>query len=84
MAKAKKIETYYGKYSNIVIYEYRGCRYEVEYANDFSYCCSPAWIQHKDAQEKIDKAIDNPPIVHECTETAQEALDWFFDYIENN
>lgn len=81
MAKAKKIETYYGKYSNIVVYEYRGCRYEVEYANDFSYCCSPAWIQHKDAQEKIDKAIDKPK-ANSKAEPASIGLDYFFDLIE--
>ena len=58
--KAKKVETFYGKYCNTVIYEYRGSTYEVEYANDVSYCCTPASIQHRDAQKKIDNELDNP------------------------
>ena len=29
-AKAKKVFTIYGTYSNLVTYEYRGVRYEVE------------------------------------------------------
>lgn len=24
-----------------------------------NYCCSPAWVQHRDAQEKIDQELDN-------------------------
>ncbi len=83
--KAKKLETYYDKWSNTVVYEYRGRKYEVEYSNSYQYCCTPAWYQHKIAQEKIDNALDNPPAPQpEKTETVQEALDWFFDYIENN
>lgn len=57
--KAKKLETFYGKYSNTVVYEYRGRTYEVEYANGWNYCCTPASVQHRDAQEKIDNALDN-------------------------
>lgn len=62
VADKKKIETRYGKYSNTVVYEYRGYTYEVEYPKDLSYCCSPAWIQHRDAQEKIDNMLDNPKV----------------------
>lgn len=57
--KAKKVETFYGKYCSTVVYEYRGCTYEVEYANGWNYCCTPASVQHRDAQEKIDNALDN-------------------------
>lgn len=58
MKKAKKIRTYYDKYSNHVVYEYKGHEYEVEYSNCWTYCVTPAWIQHRDEQEKIDKAIE--------------------------
>lgn len=83
--KAIKKETYYGKYSNTVVYEYRGRNYEVEYATCFTYCVTPAHIQHKDAQEKIDKIIE-----HEESETAgtstyesvEDALNKFFEYLE--
>ena len=56
--KAKKLFTTYGKYSNIVTYEYRGKQYDVEFATDFSYCVTPAKVQHEDAQERIDKEIE--------------------------
>lgn len=58
--KAVKIETYRSKYTSTVVYEYRGKKYEVEYSNCWTYCITPAWIQHRDAQEKIDEALDNP------------------------
>ena len=56
--KAKKLFTMYGKHSNTVTYEYRGKQYDVEYANDYTYCVTPANVQHKDAQERIDKIIE--------------------------
>lgn len=59
MTQAKKIETFRDKYFTTIIYEYRGSRYEVEYANGHQICCSPAWVQHRDAQAKIDEMIDN-------------------------
>lgn len=79
--KAKKVETFYGKYSNIVVYEYRGCTYEVEYSNALNYCCSPAWVQHKSAQEKIDTALDNPK-----AESEVDPIDWdeIWDLMEWN
>ena len=58
--KAKAIEKYYGKYFTEIVYEYRGNKYEVEYANGQGICVTPAWIQHRDAQEEIDKFLDNP------------------------
>lgn len=57
--KPKKVESFRDKYSSTVVYEYRGHTYEVTYSNCWTYCCTPAWIQHRDEQEKIDKAIEN-------------------------
>lgn len=79
MKKAKKLYTDYGKYSNIVTYEYRGCKYEVEYAVDMSYCVSPAWVQHKIAQEKIDDKLDNPRICE--GENCEVGFNLFWDYV---
>lgn len=59
-AKAKKIETYRDKHFTTIVYEYRGRKYEVTYPNGWQVCCTPAWIQHRDEQEKIDDMIDNP------------------------
>lgn len=58
--KAKKIETFYDKYFNTVVYEYRGHKYEVTYAKSWNCSVTPAHIQHKDAQAKIDEMLDNP------------------------
>lgn len=60
MTKAKKVETYKDRYFTTIVYEYRGCKYEVTYANGWQVCCSPAWIQHRDAQAEIDEMLDNP------------------------
>lgn len=60
MNKPKKVEAFHDKYFTTVVYEYRGCRYEVTYANGWQVCCTPARIQHRDAQAKIDEMLDNP------------------------
>ena len=80
--KAKKLFTTYEKYSNIVTYEYRGRQYDVEYARDWTFCVTPAKIQHEDAQRRIDKEIEqeskqrdekpNPP----DWDTIWKMLDW--------
>lgn len=57
--KAVKVETIHYKYYSVVKYEYRGHKYNVEYSNSMNYCTTPAHIQHKDEQEKIDKLIEN-------------------------
>lgn len=58
MNRAKKVATFRDKYFTSIEYEYRGHKYDVTYANDMSCCCTPAHIQHRDAQERIDKEID--------------------------
>ena len=64
MAQAIKKEVYKDKHFTTIVYEYRGCNYEVTYANGWQICCTPAWIQHRDAQAEIDKMLDNPmPVV---------------------
>lgn len=60
MATAKRIESFKDKYFTVSVYEYRGRKYEVKYANDWTCCTTPAHIQHRDAQAEIDEAFDNP------------------------
>ena len=72
--KPMKIDTFRDKYFNTVIYEYRGMTYEVEYANGMNCCCTPAYIQHRDAQAKIDASIENQ-------KPKQEAQPFDFDQI---
>lgn len=78
--KAKKIETYYDKHINTVVYEYRGSTYEVRYAKDWTISITPAWVQHKEAQAKIDELIDHP--VKRNTETKPITLDDIFAFEE--
>lgn len=76
MEQARKVETYRDKYFTTIVYEYRGHQYEVTYANGHQVCCSPAWIQHRDAQADIDKMLDNPKVE---TEAEQIDLDEIWD-----
>lgn len=74
--KTKKIETYKDKYFTTIVYEYRGCNYEVTYANGWQVCCTPAWVQHRDEQAKIDKMLDNPTLIEGSqTQSFEEQLD---------
>lgn len=77
MAKERpvKIETYYDKYFNTVVYRYRGKTYEVEYARSNQCCVTPAHIQHRDAQDKIDQEIDNPKVKTGNEKSFTEQLD---------
>ena len=71
--KAIKKEVYRDKYFTAIVYEYRGCEYEVEYANQI--CCTPAWIQHRDKQAEIDEKLDNPAPVYKEIEPFEKQLD---------
>lgn len=79
MTRAKKIETFYDKYSNTVTYEYRGHTYDVEYATCQSYCVTNPRIQHEDAQRKIDKMIEREENI---PDTEPFDLDEIFSLLE--
>lgn len=81
--KAKKLSTIYGKHSNIVTYEYRGMQYDVEYANDWTYCITSPKVQHEDAQARIDETLDNPKPQREYRyeDTAEYGFKLFWDYV---
>ena len=74
----------YGKYSNIVEYEYRGRKYEVEYPNDMSYYITKPSTQHRIEQEKIDDAIEREKNKKpsEPGESAEVGLDYFFKSLD--
>ena len=77
--KAKKLEVYRDKYFTCIVYEYRGHTYEVEYANGWQVCCTPAWIQHRDKQAEIDEMLDNPKpeIVQDINQELDEIWNMF-------
>ena len=85
MNKAKRVEAFRDKYFTTVVYEYRGCQYEVTYANGWQVCCTPARIQHRDAQAKIDEMLDNPKPVaeYEC-KSMEEQMDEIWEMLEWN
>lgn len=61
MAKAKYICTMGGQYYWDCLFEYRGHEYEVHYSSGYSAIKqTPAHIQHREAQARIDRMIDNP------------------------
>ena len=73
MNAVKKVQTFYDRYFTHIQFEYRGRKYEVEYPNSHRVVCTAAWVQHKSAQERIDKEIENEKI-----EQARHAkpVDW--------
>lgn len=80
--KPVKKEAFYDKYFTTIVYEYRGCTYEVEYANGHSVCCTPAWIQHRDKQAEIDDMIDNPkPIAEKDIQPIEEQMDEIWEML---
>ena len=85
MVKAKPtgFKIYNGRYSTFVEYEYRGMNYEVEYANDMSYCVTSPRVQHENAQAEIDKVLGSPTTVkpHKYEDTAEYGFNLFWEYV---
>lgn len=80
--KAVKLETYRDKYFSTVVYLYRGCKYEVTYSNSWNCCVSPAWVQHRDEQAKIDDMLDNPkPVIKEEHKSIEEQMDEIWEML---
>ena len=74
----------YETYSTFIEYEYRGYKYDVEYSNGaMTYNVGDPKTQHEDAQEKIDKIIEDRTKKKEYRyeDTAQAGLDLFFEII---
>lgn len=74
------------EWSTVIEYEYRWKTYDVEYANSWLYCVTPASKQHKLAQERIDKEIEEEqkpqkPIRHE--DTAEYGFELFWSFVES-
>ena len=63
--KAKKVCTMGTPYYWESEFEYRGQYYTVTYSSGFSsFKQTPAYIQHREAQARIDKMLDNPKPVN--------------------
>ena len=83
--KAKKICTMGTPYYWESDFEYRGQTYTVTYSSGFSaFKQTPAYIQHREAQARIDKMLDNPDIVKSVSEIKQpfeEQLDEIWEML---
>lgn len=70
--KAKKICTMGTPYYWESDFEYRGQTYTVAYSSGFSaFKQTPAYIQHREAQARIDEMLDNPEPVQSVSEIKQ-------------
>lgn len=72
----------YGKYQNIVEYEYRGEKYEVEYANGSNYWVTSPRVQHQNAQAEIDERLDRPKRESREEDKAEYGFQLFWEYVE--
>lgn len=86
MEKAKKIGIVdRNRYCTIIEYEYRCKRYDVEYANDWTYCAPSVKAQHENAQARIDKEIEEetkPKKETRYEDTAEYGFEMFWNYVE--
>ena len=74
--KAKKVCTMGTAHYWESEFEYRGQYYTVTYSSGFStFKQTPAYIQHRDAQARIDKMLDNPMPVSEVKQSFDQQLD---------
>lgn len=72
----------YGEYQNIVEYEYRGEKYEVEFANCMNYLVTSPKVQHENAQYEIDKRLDRPQRESREEDNAEYGFELFWEYVE--
>lgn len=82
--KAKFIEKFYDNEKHpVLVYEYRGCRYEVI---DYGWKGGePLSWQHKNEQVRIDEELDNPP-AHDpnfVPKSAEEGFKIFWDFVNS-
>ena len=67
--KAKRLYTGGTPYYWESEFEYRGQTYTVTYSSGFSaFKQTPAYIQHREAQTRIDEMLDNPKPISEPVE----------------
>lgn len=80
--KAKKICTMGTPYYWESEFEYRGHHYTVTYSSGFSAIKqTPAYIQHREAQARIDEMLDNPKPVSEIKQSFEEQIDEIWEML---
>lgn len=82
--KATRIFTMGNEYYRESEFEYRGHTYTVEYSSSYSaFKKKPAYLQHKENQERIDRLIENPIKVEE-PKVATFNIDEIFELLDWN
>ena len=80
--KAKKVCTMDTPYYWESEFEYRGHHYTVTYSSGFSAIKqTPAYIQHREAQARIDEMLDNPKPVSEIKQSFEEQIDEIWEML---
>ena len=80
--KAKKVCTMGTAYYWESEFEYRGECYTVTYSSGFTtFKQTPAYIQHREAQKRIDEMIDNPKSVSEINPSFEKQLDEIWEIL---
>ncbi len=80
--KAKRVYTEGTPYYWESEFEYRGEYYTVTYSSGFTtFKQTPAYIQHREAQERIDEMIDNPKSVSEINPSFEKQLDEIWEML---
>ena len=80
--KAKRVYTAGTPYYWESEFEYRGEYYTVTYSSGFTtFKQTPAYIQHREAQERIDEMIDNPKSVSEINPSFEKQLDEIWEML---
>lgn len=80
--KAKRVYTAGTPYYWESEFEYRGEYYTVTYSSGFTtFKQTPAYIQHREAQERIDEMIDNPKSVSEINPSFEKQLDEIWEIL---
>lgn len=83
MSKAKYLFTLGNNYYNEKTFEYRGHTYTVEYSSGYTtFTKKPAYIQHREAQENIDRLIANGNLENEIKKAGfdDSFLNLYYEY----
>lgn len=82
-AKAKKVLTIHEKHYDMVEYEYRGKHYQVMYSKNWTLCCTPPHIQHRNEQAKIDAEIEREKREASKEQKYEDTADYGFEVFWN-
>lgn len=78
---SKRLSTIGNKFYHETEFEYRGHTYTVEYSSGYTtFAQKPAYLQHKENQERIDRLIENPSkeVIEEATFDIDKVMNLYY------